>query len=301
MIDLDRAQGAVLGLATGDAVGTTLEFKPRGTFEPITDMVGGGPFGLQPGQWTDDTAMALALADSLIACGGHNPDDQLDRYVRWWTHGETSCTGACFDIGTTVRGALQTYLDTGNPASGPTDPRTAGNGSIMRLAPVVLAYAPDRQATLDAAAASSLPTHGAPEAVDACRVLAEILLRALNGADRGLALAPIAGPRVSNGLAEIAQGTYRTKTAEQIRGTGYVVESLEAALWCVATTGSFEDAILRAANLGDDADTTAAIAGQVAGALYGASGIPPHWLDQLAWRDRLTETADRLVALELAA
>lgn len=298
MIDRDRARGALLGLATGDAVGTTLEFKPRGTFEPISDMVGGGPFRLQPGEWTDDTAMAVALADSLLACTGLDARDQLERYVRWWQHGETSCTGTCFDIGNTVRGALQTYLGTGTPDAGPTHPQTAGNGSIMRLAPVVLAFAPDREATLEAAAASSRPTHGAPEAVDACRLLAEILLRALAGADRDAALSPIDGARASDGLAAIASSSYRSKTADQVQGTGYVVASLEAALWAVATTESFEGAILRAANLGDDADTTAAIAGQVAGALYGASGIPQRWLRRLAWRERLTDAADALVALE---
>ncbi|MEO0559519.1 MAG: ADP-ribosylglycohydrolase family protein [Bacteroidota bacterium] len=296
-MDPDRARGALLGLATGDAVGTTLEFKPRGTFEPITDMVGGGPFALESGQWTDDTAMALALAESLLACTGHDPVDQLERYVRWWRHGETSCTGHCFDIGNTVRDALQRYLDTGTPDAGPTHPHTAGNGSIMRLAPVVLAYAPDPKATVAAAAASSRTTHGAPEAIDACRLLAEILLRALGGADRDATLAPVEGLRATDALATVASSTYRGNSAEHVRGSGYVVESLEAALWAVATTASFADAVLRAANLGDDADTTAAIAGQVAGALYGASGIPPHWLNQLAWRDRLEDTADALLAL----
>jgi len=298
MMDRDRGRGALLGLATGDAVGTTLEFEARGTFEPITDMVGGGPFFLEPGQWTDDTAMALALADSLLACGGHDARDQLERYVRWWQRGETSCTGHCFDIGNTVQGALRIYLETGTLDAGPTHPQTAGNGSIMRLAPVVLAYASNRDATLTAAAASSRTTHGAPEAVDACRLLAEILLRALNGADREAILSPVDGPRVSDELAAIAQGACYSKPAGEIRGSGYVVASLEAALWSVATTSSFEAAVLRAANLGGDADTTAAIAGQVAGALYGASGIPAHWLNRLAWRERLTKTADALIALK---
>ena len=297
MMDQNRARGLLLGLATGDAVGTTLEFRPRGTFEPLTDMVGGGPFHLQPGQWTDDTAMALALADSLLACGGHDAQDQLERYVRWWQHGETSCTGTCFDIGTTVRGALETYRTTGHLDAGPTDPQTAGNGSIMRLAPVVLAYAPNPEATLEAAAASSRTTHGAPEAIDACRLLAEILLRALDGADVDSVFAEVEGPRASDALAAIAKGTYRTKSADEVQGSGYVVASLDAALWAVATSSSFESAILKAANLGDDADTTAAIAGQVAGAIYGASGIPARWLDRLAWRDRLTDTADALAAL----
>lgn len=297
MIERDRARGALLGLATGDAVGTTLEFRPRGTFEPITDLVGGGPFSLDPGQWTDDTAMALALADSLLTCSGHDAHDQLERYVRWWQTGEYSCTGTCFDIGNTVRGALEAYLSTGDTDAGPTHPRTAGNGSIMRLAPVVLAFAPDRTTTVAAAAASSRTTHGAPEAVDACRLLAEILLRALRGADRDATLAPVEGPRASDALAAIASSRAWDTCSDQVRGSGYVVESLAAALWSVATSSTFEEAILRAANLGDDADTTAAIAGQVAGALYGASGIPSRWLERLAWRSRITDTADALLEL----
>ena len=233
-----------------------------------------------------------------LAQGGHDPRDQLDRYVRWWQHGETSCTGTCFDIGNTVRGALRIYQESGAADAGPTDPQTAGNGSIMRLAPVVLAYAPDRAATLTAAAASSRTTHGAAEAVDACRLLATVLLRALDGSDREAVLAPVGGDRVSPALAAIASSSYRTKSRGDVRGSGYVVESLEAALGSVATTDSYESAVLRAANLGDDADTTAAVAGQVAGALYGASGVPTSWRRRVAWHDRIVETADRLRAME---
>lgn len=105
----ERYRGCLLGLAVGDAVGTALEFLSPGAFEPITDMVGGGPFGLKPGQWTDDTSMALCLAESLIACGALDPIDNLQRYVRWWREGHLSSTGRCFDIGNTVRAALTTF------------------------------------------------------------------------------------------------------------------------------------------------------------------------------------------------
>lgn len=138
-----RYRGVLLGLATGDALGTTLEFKPPSTFAPITDMVGGGPFGLAPGQWTDDTSMALCLAESLVDCQGFNPRDQMDRYVRWWREGYRSSTGTCFDIGGTVRSALHRYHDTGEPYSGSDDPHSAGNGSLMRLGPIHLAYRAD--------------------------------------------------------------------------------------------------------------------------------------------------------------
>ena len=126
----DRYRGALLGLAAGDALGTTLEFKRPGTFAPITDMVGGGPFGLEAGEWTDDTSMALCLAESLVECRRFDPVDQLQRYVRWWHEGHHSSTGRCFDIGYTVRGALVQFQRTGEQWSGSTDPKTAGNGSL---------------------------------------------------------------------------------------------------------------------------------------------------------------------------
>ena len=139
MIDpVDRYLGALLGLAVGDAVGTTVEFKARGTFPPVTDMVGGGPFGLAPGQWTDDTSMALCLAASLVECGGFDARDQMDRYRRWVIDGYMSSTGHCFDVGLTVHDALSRYQQTGEPMAGSTDEKAAGNGSLMRLAPVVL-------------------------------------------------------------------------------------------------------------------------------------------------------------------
>jgi ADP-ribosyl-[dinitrogen reductase] hydrolase len=134
----DRYAGSLAGLASGDAVGTTVEFRSRGTFPPVTDMVGGGPFGLAPGQWTDDTSMALCLAESLLAKNGFDARDQMGRYLNWRTWGYLSSTGECFDIGMTVRGALERFQRTGEPYSGSTDPNSAGNGSLMRLAPVAL-------------------------------------------------------------------------------------------------------------------------------------------------------------------
>lgn len=203
----DRARGCLLGLAVGDAVGTTVEFAERGSFEPLTDMVGGGPFGLSPGQWTDDTSMALCLADSLIACRGFDPGDQMRRYVRWLREGHLSSTGSCFDVGNTVLRALTAFELTGDPFSGPTEEHSAGNGSIMRLAPIVLFFMPDRESVRHHSSESSRTTHGTPEAVSGCQVLA--------------------------------------------------------------------------ANLGDDADTTAAVCGQLAGAYWGETGIPENWLGRL--------------------
>src|SRR5690349_14197733 len=181
---LDRFRGCLLGLACGDAVGTTVEFKPRGTFEPLTDMIGGGPFGLEPGQWTDDTSMALCLAHSLLHCDGFDAVDQMNRYLDWNHHGHLSSTGECFDIGNTTRQALDDFADTKNPFSGPTHARAAGNGSLMRLAPVAMFYHGD-EALPHHAGESSRTTHGATEAIDACRLYAQILSDALAGKTRG--------------------------------------------------------------------------------------------------------------------
>ena len=172
----DRYHGALLGLAAGDALGTTLEFQPPGMFALLTDMVGGGPFNLQPGQWTDDTSMALCLAESLVRSQGFDPKDQMERYVRWWRDGYMSCTGQCFDIGMTCRAALTAYRKTGNPFAGSTDPRSAGNGSLMRLAPISMAYRANRELAVHYAAESSRTTHGAPAALDACRYYAALII-----------------------------------------------------------------------------------------------------------------------------
>ncbi len=293
-----RHRATLLGLAAGDAVGTTVEFSPRGSFPPVTDMKGGGPFHLRPGQWTDDTSMALGLARSLVDCGGSNPADQIDRYLRWRDTGYLSSTGSVFDIGGTVSSALDRFEESGEPFAGSTRADSAGNGSLMRLAPVALFYAGDRDAALEHAAISSRTTHGAAEAVDACRLFAAILLRALAGDPKGVVLDAETperfDPPLAPKIASIAAGGWRTKGEADIKGSGYVVDALEAALWCFANTESFADAILRAANLGDDADTTAAITGQLAGAFYGEQAIPAQWRAKLTRGDQIARLGEAL-------
>ena len=291
----DRALGAFLGLAVGDAVGTTLEFCCRDAQPRLDDMVGGGPFELPPGAWTDDTAMALALADSLAAAGTLDARDPMDRFVRWWQDGDYSCTGCCFDIGNSTRAALDRYLRTGDPVAGSTDPGSAGNGSLMRLAPVALRFWRDRPRLEATAAEQSRTTHGAAEAVDACRAFAELLADAIAGTPRAEVLArrPFEG---AEAIGRVLTGSWRGRPREEIRSSGYVVHTLEAAIWSVARTGNFRSAVLLAANLADDADTVAAVTGQLAGALYGLSGIPEGWLAKLAWRDCLQEAGKRILA-----
>jgi len=284
----------MLGLAVGDAVGTTLEFKTPGSFNPIDDMVGGGPYRLNPGEWTDDTSMALCLATSLVEKGRFDPEDQMDRYCDWKENGYLSSTGRCFDIGKTVSQSLLEYQRSGDPFSGPTDPMMAGNGSLMRLGPVVLFYHPNREDALNYAAESSRTTHGAQECLDACEMMAELLLRALAGQSKEEVLTPIERELCSATLQSISQMSFRSKSRSDIRASGYVVHCLEAALWCFSRTNSFRDAVLMAANLGEDADTTAAVCGQLAGAHYGAEAIPEPWLGKLVMREEIADLADKL-------
>ena len=298
----DRFRGCLLGLATGDALGTTLEFRIPGSFHPIDDVIGGGPFDLEPGQWTDDTSMALCLAASLIETGHFDPEDQMQRYVRWWEEGYMSSTGTCFDIGNTIADALWHFTDSGDPYAGSTDPFSAGNGSLMRLAPVPMCYAGNAAEAVAKSADSSRTTHGAVEAVDACRYFGGLLIAALNGVDKETLLSSLFSPLqglwerspLAEKVAEVATGSFKHREPPEIRGTGYVVESMEAALWAFHKSQNFREGALLAANLGDDADTTAAIYGQISGAHYGAEAIPSEWRKLLTMSTEIASMADDL-------
>jgi ADP-ribosyl-[dinitrogen reductase] hydrolase len=240
--------------------------------------------------------MALCLGTSLVECRGFDPKDQMDRYCRWAEEGYLSSTGTCFDIGGTVAAALKRYRRTGDPFSGSTDPWSAGNGCIMRLAPVPMYFFPDLEAAERYAAESSRTTHGTAECVDAARLLARILVRALRGQSKEEVL--LGDRECFSGapkIVRIARGEYLMKEEAEIRGSGYVVECLEAALWCFARAGSFQEAVLLAVNLGDDADTTGAVCGQVAGAFYGESMIPRAWLEKLSMGQEIALLAERLM------
>ena len=302
-------QATLLGLAVGDALGTTLEFTRPGSFSPIDDMVGGGPFGLKPGEWTDDTSMALCLAESLIATGGFDPVDQCERYLLWRDQGHLSSNGRCFDIGNTVSAALSRFRKTREPFCGSTDPYSAGNGSIMRLAPVAIRWWNDPEQAIHFAGESSRTTHGAATCVDACRYMAGILTALLGGADKETVLAPGFHPTLGKWpegslapeIAAVAAGSFKTKEPPAIKGTGYVVDALEAALWAFHRTDNFRDGALLAVNLGQDADTTGAIYGQFAGACHGIESIPETWSTKIAMRDTILGFAERLYQSSLSA
>lgn len=272
----DRAIGAFIGLAVGDAVGTTVEFKEPGEFETLTDMVGGGVFRLQPGEWTDDTSMALCLADTILATGTVDPFDLMIRFARWYHIGENSSNGKCFDIGTTCVGAIREFEKAKAYKPAPNLSHLSGNGSIMRLAPVVTRWAQDRATAISMAVLQGETTHGSDACRDACTTLAGALVDLIHGQE-------------ALGLHD-----QRHLKVHEVPNTGYVVHTMIAAVWAFQTTSDFRECILKAANLGGDADTIAAVAGQLAGAKYGLSGIPVDWVDKLAQCDHLLDLANKM-------
>jgi ADP-ribosyl-[dinitrogen reductase] hydrolase len=295
----DRALGAFIGLAIGDALGTTIEFSPRDSYPSVVGMVGGGPFGLKPGEWTDDASMALCLADSLIASRGTlDAADLAQRFVRWWQNGENSVTGRCFDIGVTTRTALETFRRTGTPI-GDRAPHAAGNGGIMRLAPAAILAGQDLDKAAELGRAQSEVTHAAKECLAGADLLARILSAGIAGKELDALRAAESAKFEAPNIEAVARGAWRSKRRVEIRSSGYVVHTLEAACWAVGSSESFADAVLKAVNLGDDADTVGAVTGQIAGAIWGYTSIPNEWKERLAWRDRLIAAATALWELSI--
>ncbi|CAF1146541.1 unnamed protein product [Didymodactylos carnosus] len=322
---LDQIQASLIGLALGDALGAHVEFRPREYLaqHPVEELIGGGTWGLRAGQWTDDTSMALCLAASLIVNGDFNPYDQLVRYKWWWKRGYLSSTGKCFDIGNATQESLnqfrqrqdsvqqrlqlseddidslpQSYVASVGFNVNCSRPGVAGNGALMRLAPVPLFFYRSPVHAIDYAGQSARLTHGDDKAVDACRYYAALICAALQGLSKDQLLHDnfytvcfqsgwFGEKHLHNEVAAVARGSYKKKGGYSagIRGKGYIVQALEAALWAFWSENSFREGALSAVNLGDDADTTAAIYGQLAGAHYGMKGIPEEWLKQLYAKD----------------
>lgn len=293
---LNRARGALVGLACGDALGTTLEFCARvNNADWHTEMTGGGFFDVNPGEWTDDTAMALCLAASLTERRRFDPVDQLRRYVNWYEDGYQACQGACIDMGGTTSAALHRFMRHGMPFAGSEEPRTSGNGGIMRLAPAVLAAA-DEASAVAMAIDSSRTTHASPDCLDAAELLGRILWRLLDGEPLSAVLANMPDFRPRNkSIRRIQNGYFRLLERKEVSSTGYAISTLEAALWSCYHADSFEQALVNAVNLGGDADTVGAVTGQIAGAAFGANSIPTRWLSTLVWRHHLELYADKLM------
>jgi ADP-ribosyl-[dinitrogen reductase] hydrolase len=273
----DRCLGALVGLAVGDAIGTTLEFKPFGRYGQ-REMEGGGPFNLRPGEWTDDTSMALCLAESLIKFPALNTGDLLSRFYLWREKGRLSVTGKCFDIGTQTSQAIDDWLlrrrivaantETKDNVAAKTEAK--GNGCIMRLAPVAIRWHHRNEMATAVAEAQTVTTHNNPSCIIASRLLVNDLVSAINGHS-------------------IIQ-----KRTPKVYSSGEVGDTYAAAHWALSFDDGFESVVLRAANMGGDADTVAAVAGQMAGAVYGLRAIPSRWRARLAWYDTIHRMAEQL-------
>lgn len=307
----DRYRGVLVGLAVGDAVGTTNEFTPRDKVVPINDMVGGGQFELKAGQWTDDTSMALCLADSIIANPySFNLVDQVERYIKWYRYGYNSSTGECFDIGLTTASALQYYelnedielLQIYNSGD-----ETSGAGGIMRLAPIPMAYM-DSCNLLSYAIKSSTVTHASRDAKHCAMYLAALIRRFLKGDDKtaiyksGIALTKRFKQEatLSVNFEKFIKFDFLHDTIDNIETTGYCVDCLTSALWVFHNTDSFEEGCIKLANMGDDSDTTCAVYGQIAGAYYGYRNIPTKWATGITQYNDIIERADKLYRMNTA-
>ncbi len=288
----DRALGAFWGLAVGDAMGAPVEFLTPGTFPRVTGYQPSPRFGLEPGAWTDDTIMAVCMAESIIAEGGYDSFAVMQDYVDCMVRGHNSPNGTCVDIGIQTAKALRQFR--ANPAIAEST-QSAGNGTIMRLAPAVVASQdspPDEAARLFEISARD--THNSDLAAEATVLFGMILRNLMEGTSfrESLVLAAETTERhlKERGLpSQLVAETVYAFDDEAANNSGFVIPSLGTAIWAVRSTDTFEDAVLTAVNLGDDADTVAAITGQMAGALYGAGAIPEEWVADLHRRDDLVE------------
>ena len=290
----DKCAGTFVGLAIGDALGAPVEFNKRGTFQPVTGYRKGGRFDLPSGAWTDDTAMALCLADNLLENSGLNTHDLLSRFCRWAEHGENTSTGVAVGIGQNTLRALGDFRRNGNLYAQPFGRKNDGNGSIMRLAPIASFYAHDLDQAIASASEQSLTTHSSNIAEESCELLAELLVRIVNGEVAEQVFRSVITMDWCDPLASAFSVPLQELPSEAIRSSGYVVDTLHAAMWAVAKTDKFEDAVMHAVNLGDDADTVGAVAGQIAGAIYGYSGVPKSLKDGLVKERHLYVTSQFL-------
>lgn len=294
----DRYRGVLLGKAVGDALGATLEFMTReqikARYGELRDIIGGGWLHLPAGEITDDTQMALCIARSIVDCGGFDPADVSRRFVEWYH-------SAPKDIGNTTRHALAQLArgvpwdEAGQNTHIAMRPRDASNGSVMRCAPIALLDRVDRTANARNSADSSRITHANPLCVEGCIVLNAAIASLLN--DPHVDPVAIAGAVTENETVLSSLQGVSSASPETLKAGGYVLSTLQSAFWAVTSHRTFEDAVVAAVNLGEDADTTGAVAGALAGAKWGASAIPERWLDTLLCREELESLADGIFAL----
>ncbi len=304
----ERIAGGMLGLLSGDAVGVPAEFKPRAHFasDPVTEMTGFGTHNQPPGTWSDDGSMALATLASL--CDGYDPEDIMVKFGNWFERHHFTPHGQVFDIGISTRNAILRHLE-GHPREtwGGNGERDNGNGSLMRIFPLsaYLHRREDHEIIAKSGEVSAL-THAHVRSQLCCAYFSLLVRQLLDGTDLRTAMATVAttiAPQIPAGeqpvFARILSAEVLDAPESKIQSSGYVIHCLEASLWCCANTTNYRAAVLKAVNLGDDTDTTAAVAGALAGVIYGRRGIPAAWVQQLARRDTVLAMTRELVRLSL--
>ena len=296
-------RGVLLGLAVGDALGGPVEFMTREAIyqrygRPVREMVGGGWLKLKPGETTDDTAMARMVAESIVERDCVDTTDIAKRYVAWMQSDPP-------DIGNITRIALRGFrvgLNVPHAALGAhrqTNGKSAGNGTVMRCAPIALRYFNDERRLIDGSRDEALITHFDPQAWTGSVALNMLIARLLRGTPVREAMVDVATrirriPRASAEVAEIFERSRSNLHAGLLSTTGYVLDTLHIALWALQGYTDFEETVVAAVNVGGDADTQGAVAGALAGALYGEEAIPARWLERLQNREEIRTLSDQL-------
>jgi ADP-ribosylglycohydrolase len=301
----ERFQGALVGLAVGDALAAHTQFRKPGSFAAVGDLLGGGPFDQPRGAWTDDTAMALLLAESLLEREGFDAHDQVQRYARWQREGYGSATGQCVGISASVARALATAQYKRQPFAGSHDPEQLDKDPLSRVAPPVMYFFADAATAVAKASEAARLTAQAPMVLDCVRLFAAMVHQALSGRDKEAVLRP---PRAlwltANTRLEVLalyEGSYARREPPEITGGGGILQALEAAMWAFHRSETFREGALLAANLGRDSDVVAATYGQMAGSYHGVSAIPGIWRNSLIKQEVVIDSADRLLTHALVA
>ena len=273
-----KIYSAIMGLIVGDALGVPFEFKQRDTFR-CDGMMGFGTYNQPPGTWSDDSSMTLATIESISRLNAVDPKDIMDNFCKWLYKAEFTPYGKVFDVGNTTQIALERYYYGKKPLNecGARDVRSNGNGALMRILPLVFMVCGHNK-IVDVISL----THAHPVSLEGCMIylwIAELLLK-------GIPFDAAIETPIKNRLREYERLKHLDNlTRNEIRSSGYVVDTLEAALWCLLKTNNYTDAVLTVVNLGDDTDTVAAVAGGLAGMMYGVGGekgIPEEWIKRIA-------------------
>ena len=293
-------------MCVSDALGLPVQFLPREEVRgwPVSGMRGYGTFNLPPGTWSDDSSLTLCLAESL--CSGYDLDDMAARFVQWYREGYWTPFGRAFDIGNTTSRAMERLVRGERPElSGDRDEGSNGNGSLMRILPLAVhAASLDINRRFSMAHQVSAITHAHPRAMLACGLYVQVAVNLLEGADPGQAVEQAGETaktwyrrepfeRELGRFSRILEGDVAGLEERDILSGGYVVHTLEAALWCLLNESSFAATVLRAVNLGEDTDTTGAVAGGLAGLFYGYEVVPGEWIDRLARKEEIHHLARR--------